>query len=106
MKTIDWNRPYGEICGSFSIPGARYTQDGLYFNPKGQEVGVTVLKPAEPVVVPAKVEEVKKAEDTELPPAVDNLILQCQDLKAQGLTDTEIGERLGITRQKVTKILC
>lgn len=72
---IDWNKPYGEICGRCGVPGAKYTQNDKFFTVKGEEI------------VPDIESEISK-------------------LKATGMTDTQIGEKLGITRQKVTKILC
>lgn len=58
MKKLDRNRPFGEIWGSCSVPNARYTQAGAYFNAAGDEVGVpraAVVVPPAPVPPPAVV---------------------------------------------------
>lgn len=37
MKRLDQSRPFGTIYPSFQ--GARYEQDGLYFNSRGEAIG-------------------------------------------------------------------
>ncbi len=80
MAKINWDKSYAEICGPPPIPGARLEQDGKYFRANGDAVG-----------------------------GDENATVTRQEiasLKANGLSDTEIGKRFGITRQKVTSILC
>ena len=97
---IDWDKPYGRMCGPPPVPGGIYTQGDKYFRVDGSEV--VVVEIPEPIVVegpnPFPVEE-------------DPLEIPAEDLKDkivlllnEGLTHTEIGIKLGITRQKVTRI--
>jgi hypothetical protein len=74
---VNLNKPYGTVRG---MPGVKYAQDGKYFKPDGS------------------LYEPDSHQD-------NDLLVQCQALKVQGKTDTEIGELLGVTRQKVTRVL-
>ena len=77
---LDKKQPYGEVMGKVEgAPGARYFQDGLYFNGKGEKVGgefvkTPVAEKEEPpktetvtvgIVTPEKVEESAKVEKNE-----------------------------------------
>jgi len=72
---IDWNEPYGKICGKPPVPGALYEQGGMYFTSLGDGIELN---------------------------ASDNEILE---LVRSGMSHTQVGEKLGITRQKVTSVM-
>jgi hypothetical protein len=53
---MDWKRPYGSISGSLDThPGARYFQDGRYFNANGDEVAERSAKKVETIEGPVAI---------------------------------------------------
>ncbi len=55
---LDKNQPYGEVSGKIEgAPGARYFQDGLYFNGAGEKVGGKFIKTPVKVVEEAPAPE-------------------------------------------------
>ncbi len=73
---LDRNQPYGEVSGKIEgAPGARYFQDGLYFNGAGEKVGGEFVKTPVKVVEKAPAPEaitvgiVAHKEDTD--PVID-----------------------------------
>jgi hypothetical protein len=53
MRTLDRNRPYGEVFGSDT--GARFTQDGVDFYGDGRQVGAPPDEAAILIEAPANV---------------------------------------------------
>jgi len=51
-KTLDRNRPFGTICGAMPASGARYEQDGSFFDADGQILSVVALQTTNPVDPP------------------------------------------------------
>lgn len=56
MKTLDRSRPFGEICGTPTVHGARFEQDGFMFDSAGVAIGhdEPEIKPetqSEPLVI-------------------------------------------------------
>lgn len=79
MNTINWDKPKGQVFGKPPVPGARYEQNGLYFNAAG--------------VCLTREDETK------------DLTEEARRLVALGHTHTEVGKMLGETRQKITRMV-
>ena len=133
MTIINWDKPYAKICGVSPVPGARYQQDGKFFGVKGNEVvepeEVSIIVDENPPTsslpteIPPASDVVEMEEDLvldkefvykppsdlekEIPPDLGLPTKEhLQELVGAGKTHTQIGQELGISRQKVTKILC
>jgi len=110
MAVIDWNKPYGMIIGRPPVPGGRYSQDGKLFRLDGSEACEQKAEPVKkekpkPEPPPAKKPEKEFVYKPPTKPKTKIEQSDIENLADEGLTHTEIGKKLGITRQKVTKIL-
>lgn len=106
MSDINWDEPYGELCGNHGIPRAKYEQNGRYYGVDGRLLFMGELdSPDDAVTEEAPVP--KEPEEAELEVSVDEaeLRMSVSSFKDMGLSNTEIGAQLNITRQKVTKLL-
>lgn len=106
---INWDKPVSKICGEPPFSGARYFQDGKYFNGRG----VQVVSPDDTEDRVSETNRQNQEKINEINSFLeyyekeeDSLKDQAADLVRKGYSHTDIGKELGVTRQKVTKILC
>lgn len=105
MARIDWDRPYGTICGNVGIPGAKYDQDGMLFNAKGESLPEPEDGPGqEPGLGPEPEPEDEPAPEQPAKPTGELTLEKALAMRENGQTDMEIAEVYGVTRQKVTAL--
>ena len=132
---LDWDKPYGILCGVSPVPGAKYEQNGKYFSTQGVYIPETekerkvAEKAAEKAIdeareleiiereaaaieqedrLKAEAEAAEKLKEEPVPEPVDDSLPNKEELEAalaKGMTHTDIAKVWGCTRQKITRLV-